>query len=94
MAKQKFNAVCLVLLLVSRQSKSQLLVINGLVPIKYKCPRSQTGGVASPPGFERSLLPGAPTKEGNLPILPRGEGGRKGGHTYLVHTYLTKTRIL
>ena len=31
-----------------------------------------------------------PPKGSNLPILPRG--GREGVHTYLVHTYLTKTR--
>ena len=34
MAKEKFNSLFLVLLLVSRRSKSQLLVINELVPIK------------------------------------------------------------
>ena len=34
MAKEKFNAVFLVLLLVSRQSKSQLLMMNKLVPIR------------------------------------------------------------
>ena len=33
MAKEKFNALFLVLLLVSRQSKRQLLLINELVPI-------------------------------------------------------------
>ena len=35
MAKENFNALFLVLLLVSRQSKNQLLVINELVPIVY-----------------------------------------------------------
>jgi hypothetical protein len=34
MAKEKFNAVCLVLLVVPRLSRSQLLGINELVPIK------------------------------------------------------------
>ena len=34
MIKEKFNSVLLVLLLVSRQTKSQLLMINKLVPIK------------------------------------------------------------
>ena len=34
MTKEKFNSVLLVLLLVSRQTKSQLLMINKLVPIK------------------------------------------------------------
>ena len=34
MAKEKLNSLFLVLLLVSRQSKSQLLGINELVPIK------------------------------------------------------------
>ena len=34
MAKEKFNSFLLVLLLVSRHTKSQLLVINKLVPIK------------------------------------------------------------
>ena len=34
MAKEKFNFLFLLLLLVSRQSKSQLLVINELVPKK------------------------------------------------------------
>ena len=34
MTKEKFKSVCLVLLLVSRQTKSQLLMINKLVPIK------------------------------------------------------------
>ena len=34
MAKEKFNFLFLVLLLVSRQTKSQLLMINKLVPIK------------------------------------------------------------
>ena len=35
MTKKKFNSLFLVLLLVSRQTKSQLLMINKLVPIKY-----------------------------------------------------------
>ena len=34
MTKEKFKSVLLVLLLVSRQTKSQLLMINKLVPIK------------------------------------------------------------
>ena len=34
MAKERFKSLVLVLLLGSRQSKSQLLVINELVPIK------------------------------------------------------------
>ena len=34
MTKEKFKSVFLVLLLVSRQTKSQLLMINKLVPIK------------------------------------------------------------
>ena len=34
MAKEKFKSVFLVLLLVSRHTKSQLLVVNKLVPIK------------------------------------------------------------
>ena len=34
MTKEKFNSAFLVLLLVSRQTKSQLLMINKLVPIK------------------------------------------------------------
>ena len=33
MAKENFNALCLVVLIVSRQSRSQLLEINELVPI-------------------------------------------------------------
>ena len=35
MTKEKFNSVFLVLLLVSRQTKSQLLMINKLVPIMH-----------------------------------------------------------
>ena len=34
MTKEKFKSVFLVLLLVSRQTKSQVLMINNLVPIK------------------------------------------------------------
>ena len=34
MAKEKFNSLFLVLLLVSRQTKSQLLVMDELVPIQ------------------------------------------------------------
>ena len=55
----------------------------------------QTGGGASPPGFEGSLLPGAPHQRGaayQSYLEGRGEG--EGVHTYRVHTYLTKTRNL
>ena len=45
-------------------------------------------------GLRGKLVAGYPPPNGsNLPILPRGgEGGREGVHTYLEHTYLTKTR--
>ena len=54
----------------------------------------QTGGGASPPSFEGSLLPGTPHQTGATyqSYLEGGRGGREGVHTYLVHTYLTKTR--
>ena len=48
-------------------------------------------------GLRKKPVAGCPPPKGsNLPILPRGEGGRgrEGVHTYRVHTYLTKTRIL
>ena len=50
----------------------------------------QTGGGASPPGFEGSLLPGTPHQRGaayQSYLEGRGEGG-KGGDTYIPSTYI------
>ena len=48
----------------------------------------QTGGGASPPSFEGSLLPGTPHKR-EQPTNPtsRGEGG-EGGSAYIPSTYI------
>ena len=54
----------------------------------------QTGGGASPPSFEGSLLPGTPHQMGaTYQSYLEGKGGaggeREGVHTYLVHsTYI------
>ena len=54
----------------------------------------QTGGGASPPSFERSLLPGTPLQQRGATyqtyLEGRGGGWGEGIHTYLIHTYRPK----
>ena len=84
MTKEKFKSVLLVLLLVSRQTKSQLLMINKLVPIKYNVRATNRRGRESTELRGKPVAGYPPPKGSNLPILPREEGmgrGREYIHT-------------
>ena len=48
----------------------------------------QTGGGASPPSFEGSLLPGTPLQTGATYQSYLEGGGGEGGSTYIPSTYI------
>ena len=88
MTKEKFKSVFLVLLLVSRQTKSQLLRIHKLVPIKYNVRATNRRGRESTELRGKPVAGYPPPNGSNLPILPRGGGGGEGGSTYIPSTYI------
>ena len=62
MAKEKFNSYCLVLFR-RYPSVEKSIAEDKLVLVKETCPRSQTGGVATPPGFAKPVA-GCPHQRG------------------------------